>query len=138
VNRIADYALIGDCHSAALVGARRRNRLGLLPPLRLPAVFVVFSMRSVAGVSRSCRPMSGNSPGIPRRHERLVTTSGAPAVSSSLPDCMPVSALDPAEPTEGPLYHSDSAPLRCRGGAVDISATVAPRFEYGSSCRASS
>ena len=54
--RIEDYALIGDLQTAALVGARRLDRLVLLPPLRLGRV--------LRRASRDARTAAGSSPPI--------------------------------------------------------------------------
>ena len=51
-SRIEDYALIGDCQTAALVGTRRVDRLALLPALRLGGL-----LRRPAGDPRA-RPLA--------------------------------------------------------------------------------
>jgi GH15 family glucan-1,4-alpha-glucosidase len=132
VNRIADYALIGDCHSAALVGRDGAIDWACFPRFDSPAVF--------------CRLLDGERGGmfevVPadvRETRRaylddtnvLVTTFECARGALEVTDCMPVSPLDPAEPTKVRSCHSILRRLRCRSGTVDVRATVAPRFEYG-------
>ena len=71
-SRIEDYALIGDCQTAALVGPRRLDRLALPAALRLGRL-----LRRPAGRPRA-RPLAAGPgrrrprrpPPVPRRHAR--------------------------------------------------------------------
>ena len=132
MNRIADYALIGDCHSASLVGRDGAIDWACFPRFDSPAVFCRLldaerggAFEIVPADVRETRRAYLDDTNV------LVTTFGCARGVLELTDCMPVSPLDPAEPTKVRSYHSILRRLRCRGGAVDISATVAPRFEYG-------
>src|SRR5262249_54667365 len=132
VNRIADYALIGDCHSAALVGRDGAIDWACFPRFDSPAVF-----------RRLLAPERGGTfevvPADVRQARRaylddtnvLVTTFECARGTLEVTDCMPVSPLDPGEPTRVRSCHSILRRLCCRSGTVDVRATVAPRFEYG-------
>ena len=65
--RIEDYALIGDCETAALVGARRLDRLAVLAALRLRRVF-----RGAAGQARE-RPLADRAATTPTARSRGAT-----------------------------------------------------------------
>jgi GH15 family glucan-1,4-alpha-glucosidase len=100
VNRIADYALIGDCHSAALVGRDGSVDWACFPRFDSPAVFcrLLDDERGGAFVL---------SPKVTERVRRaylqdtnvLVTTFAGPDGVVELTDCMPVAPLDSGNPT---------------------------------------
>jgi len=132
VNRIADYALIGDCHSAALVGRDGAIDWACFPRFDSPAVFCRLldaerggTFEIVPADARETRRAYLDDTNV------LVTTLACAHGVLELTDCMPVSPHDPAEPTKVRSCHSILRRLRCRSGTVDVRATVAPRFEYG-------
>ncbi len=132
MNRIGDYALIGDCHSAALVGRDGAIDWACFPRFDSPAVFCrlldaagggTFTVTPARGRSTSRAYLDGTNV--------LVTTFHCDGGAFELTDCMPVSPLDPAEPTRVRSHHALLRRLRCDAGEVEVTVRVAPRFEYG-------
>ena len=130
-NAIADYALIGDCHSNALVGSNGSIDWACFPRPDSPAVFCHllddqhggnFAVR-VAGASVTRRY-------LPRTNV-LETTWTAPDGVLVVTDCMPVAPFDPAHPAGVRARRSILRRLACRSGAVTAQVRVTPRFEYG-------
>ena len=73
VGRIEDYALIGDTHTAALVGQRRLDRLAVPAALRLRrrASPPCSATPTTTGAGSSPRPAASSaSSAVPRRHAR--------------------------------------------------------------------
>ncbi len=131
-NRIGDYALIGDCHSAALVGCDGAIDWACFPRFDSPAVFCRLldaacggSFRIVPDTCRGTRRAYLDGTNV------LVTTFACDGGTLEATDCMPVSPLDPAEPTRVRSHHAILRRLRCTQGAVAVTLRVAPRFEYG-------
>jgi GH15 family glucan-1,4-alpha-glucosidase len=132
VNRIADFALIGDCHSAALVGRDGSVEWACFPRFDSPAAF-----------GRILDPERGGAfevaPEMVRSRTRhyledtnvLVTIFECDGGVLELTDCMPVEPLDPSEPTEVRSHHSILRRLRCVDGRVSVRVSISPRFEYG-------
>jgi GH15 family glucan-1,4-alpha-glucosidase len=131
VQRIGDYALLGDCHSAALVGRNGSIDWACFPSFDSPALF-----------SRILDANRGGSFGVApegRFHSTrqyledtnvLVTTFSTPTGVLELTDCMPVRpglAYDLRAGTP----HAILRRLRCLSGEVTARVVVAPRFEYG-------
>jgi GH15 family glucan-1,4-alpha-glucosidase len=132
MNRIGDYALIGDCHSSALVGRDGSIDWACFPRFDSPAVF--------------CRILDARTGGAfaltpdEVRHVRraymddtnvLVTEFTCAGGKLELTDCMPVSPLDPDEPTKVTACHAILRRVRCTDGSVAVRLVLAPRFEYG-------
>ncbi len=130
-NRIGDYAIIGDCHSAALVGRDGSIDWACFPRFDAPAVF--------------CRLLDGESGGsfsvipddVTSSHRRyvdgtnvLVTTFECSSGVLELTDCMPLECEN-MSPHELRAQHSLLRRVRCVEGAVTVAVSVAPRFEYG-------
>jgi GH15 family glucan-1,4-alpha-glucosidase len=132
MNRIADYALIGDCHSAALVGRDGSINWACFPRFDSPAVFCAildaraggswsFSAPDAAEVARAYLPDTNV----------LVTTFTTPGGVLELTDCMPVERTDPGEPRGVKARAAIMRRARCTAGAVEARVRLAPRFEYG-------
>jgi GH15 family glucan-1,4-alpha-glucosidase len=101
VNRVGDYGLIGDCHSAALVGRDGSIDWACFPRFDSPALLSAIldaqrggSFTIEAGQVREVRRAYVDDTNV------LVTTLGTANGVIELTDCMPVSPLDPSEPTE--------------------------------------
>ena len=132
MNRIGDYALIGDCHSAALVGRDGSVDWACFPRFDSPAVFCKI-LDAERGGAFSLAP-----PGpyeVARRYEGdtnvLVTTLTTETGVLEVTDCMPVSPLDPSRPTRVASCRSVLRRARCAGGEVEVVLHLWPRFEYG-------
>ncbi|MGH9021501.1 MAG: trehalase-like domain-containing protein, partial [Acidimicrobiia bacterium] len=131
---ISDYALIGDCHSAALV-----SRAGSVDW----CCFHRFDARPVFGrvldwdrggffqisPRRLERTARRYLPGTNVLESRYETSSGALSVI----DCMPVQGRgeDPPAATQPHPHHQLLRMLRCEGGEVDVGIELRPRFDYG-------
>ncbi len=130
-NAIADYALIGDCHTSALVGRDGSIDWLCFPRPDSPAVFCHllddqhggnFAVRvPEASVTRHYLPGTNVLETTWRSHE------GELAVV----DCMPVAPFDPARPAAVQGRRSVLRRLECRAGRVTAQVRVTPRFEYG-------
>jgi GH15 family glucan-1,4-alpha-glucosidase len=133
VNRIGDYALIGDCHSAALVGRDGSVDWACFPRFDSPSVFAKVLDASKGG-SFAIAPA-----GIRAVHRAyvgdtnvLTTTFECATGVVELTDCMPVERSDPDDPRAVKPHHSILRRARCLDGEVDVHVKVDPRFEYGS------
>ena len=131
-NRIADYALIGDCHSAALVGRDGSIDWACFPRFDSPAVFTKLldeedggAFRVAPRTVRDCtrKYMPGTNV--------LVTTFVCDGGVLELTDCMPVEAhLD--DPHHVVSHAAILRRARCTEGTVEVGVRIDPRFEYGS------
>lgn len=130
MRRIGDYALLGDCHSAALVARDGSLDWACFPRFDSPSVFGAILDVDHGGAFL----VAPESPvGSRRRYVEdtnvLVTTFETPEGELELTDCMPVRWSD--EPDRPESHHAILRRARCRGGPVPLRAVVAPRFEYG-------
>lgn len=126
---IADYALLSDCHSAALVSRAgsidwccfhrfdARPVFGRLLDWRRGGYFSL-APAGFAEVSRRYRP------GTNLLETTFTTASG----TLLLTDCIPVHERD--DETLQP-YHQLIRIARCVDGSVDVVCDVSPRFDYG-------
>ena len=120
MNRIGDYALLGDCHSAALVGKDGSIDWACFPRFDSPAVF--------------CKVLDADKGGafavLPHGVEQirrayiedtnvLVTVFECTTGVIEVTDCMPLGA------------HAILRRVRCLDGEADVDIVVEPRFEYG-------
>jgi GH15 family glucan-1,4-alpha-glucosidase len=129
--RIDDYALLGDCHSAALVGRDGSIDWACFPRFDSPAVFCRILDQRRGGSFRV-------SPEDPFQSTRrylddtnvLVTTFTTPDGVLEVTDCMPV-RMDPARGSRVGTRHALLRRVRCVAGRVLARMVVAPRFEYG-------
>jgi GH15 family glucan-1,4-alpha-glucosidase len=124
VNRIEDYALIGDCHSAALVGRDGAIDWGCFPRFDSPSVFAKV-LDAARGGHFTVAPYGGG-PSTSRAYmpdtNVLVTTFQTPSGVLELTDFMATSVHQ---------HHTIVRRARCIGGSIDVEMTCAPRFEYG-------
>ena len=135
MNRIGDYAMIGDCHSLALVGRDGSIDWLCFPRFDSPSVFARsldqraghfrVSPAASCGATRSVRRTYLPSTNV------LVTTFVTDTGELEVTDCMPVRPFDPARPTAVDNHSSVLRRVRCTGGRVQASIELRPRFEYG-------
>ncbi|HVL33342.1 MAG TPA: glycoside hydrolase family 15 protein [Actinomycetota bacterium] len=129
MNRIADYALIGDCHSAALVGLDGSIDWACFPRFDSPSVFARILDARRGG---SFRVAAAGAREITRAYEHdtnvLVTTFTSDTGRLELTDFMPVVSAGASIGT----LHSIIRRARAIEGVVTVEMTLDPRFEYGS------
>lgn len=133
MNGIGDYALIGDCHSAALVGRDGSIDWACFPCFDSPSVFCAILDARRGG------SWSVNAPAALRTTRAyvpdtnvLVTTSTTSTGVLEVTDCMPVERSDPGEPRRVKAHAAIMRRVRCAEGEVEARVHLAPRFEYGS------
>jgi GH15 family glucan-1,4-alpha-glucosidase len=133
MNGIGDYAMIGDCHSMALVGPDGSIDWCCFPRFDSPSVFASVLDRDRGGYFRV---MPGENV---RKVERmylpatnvLETTFDTDSGRLELTDCMPVGRFDPARPAAVESRHSLLRRVRCIEGRASAEITIEPRYEYG-------
>ncbi len=132
MNRIGDYALLGDCHSTALVGRDGSVDWACFPRHDAPAVFSRI-LDADRGGFFSVAPDDDSQtrraylPGT----NVLVTTLRTPTGVLEVADCMPVEA-DVSDPRRLHPRHAILRRIRCTEGSVTATLAVEPRFDYGS------
>jgi GH15 family glucan-1,4-alpha-glucosidase len=132
VNRIADYALIGDCHSCALVGRDGRIEWACFPRFDSPAVFcAMLDERDGGAWSITARSIRHSSRAYVPDTNVLVTTFITATGRVEITDCMPMEREDRGEPRRTRWHASIMRRVRCTAGTVDVDVELAPRFEYG-------
>jgi GH15 family glucan-1,4-alpha-glucosidase len=132
VNRIGDYAMIGDCHSLALVGLDGSIDWLCFPRFDSPSVFArsldedaghfrVAPLDVATEVRRTYLPATNV----------LETTFATRSGVLELTDCMPVRPFDQSAPTAVENFASVLRRVRCVDGRVSVAVDFRPRFEYG-------
>jgi len=133
-NTIRDYALIGDCHSSALVGRDGSIDWLCFPRPDSPAVFCHL-LDAEHGGNFAVRMGGQPPPAVERRYlgdtNVLVTVFSTPDGELEVTDCMPVGPFDPVRPAEVTTTHSVLRRARCLRGRVVAQVRITPRFEYG-------
>ncbi|MDQ6650184.1 MAG: glycoside hydrolase family 15 protein, partial [Actinomycetota bacterium] len=128
---IADHALIGDCHSSALIDKAGSVSWACFPRFDSPSVFCRI-LDEERGGSFDVRPHDVTS--ICRAYldgtNVLVTTFTCAQGVLEVTDCMPVQATGPT-PGEVRPCASILRRLRCTDGTVSVDVSLTPRFEYG-------
>ena len=133
MNRIGDYALIGDCHSAALVGRDGSIDWACFPRFDSPSVFAaVLDPEKGGAFAVNPRRVRETRRSYLDDTNVLVTTFVCESGVLELVDCMPVERSDPDDPRDVRPHHSILRRARCLEGTVEASVRVDPRFEYGS------
>src|SRR3970040_1782926 len=99
MNRIGDYALLGDCHSAALVGRDGSIDWACFPRFDSPAILCAALDAERGGSWSMTAPRA---PPVSRAYlpgtNVLVTSFTTPTGTLEVTDCMPVEHTDPGEP----------------------------------------
>jgi GH15 family glucan-1,4-alpha-glucosidase len=132
MRRIADYALLGDCHSAALVGKDGSIDWACFPRFDSPAVFCRILDRRKGGsfgVAPEGRFHSSRS--YLEDTNVLVTTFHTSRGVLEVVDCMPVFPGGGASGTHVGTRHALLRRIRCLSGEVMVRVVLTPRFEYG-------
>ncbi len=132
VNRIGDYAMIGDCHSLALVGRDGSVDWACFPRFDAPSVFARM-LDEQRGGHFLVRPV-GRALATSRRYvdgtNVLVTTFTTATGTLEVTDCMPVEPFDPKDPTSVRAHHAILRRAQCTDGTVGVRLELRPRFEY--------
>jgi GH15 family glucan-1,4-alpha-glucosidase len=135
---IGDYALIGDCHSAALVSRDGSIDWCCLPRFDSGTAFARLLDRDRGGFCAITPTADG-----PWEHARryledtlvVETTLNGPDGEARMTDCFLVSeAAEGAKGAEGDLARAERRILRVIEGvrgAVEFELRIAPRFDYG-------
>jgi len=135
VNRISDYALIGDCHSSALVGRDGSIDWATFPRFDSPSTFAKI-LDAEHGGAFAVTP--GDVVSVERAYLEdtnvLVTTFRCAEGELELTDCMPVERSDPDDPRAVRPHHAIMRRVRCLSGTVTVAVRIDPRFEYASFC----
>jgi GH15 family glucan-1,4-alpha-glucosidase len=128
--QIGEYALIGDCRTAALVSRDGSIDWACFPRFDSPSTFARILDEARGG---SFRVVPSAYDEIERRYlddtNVLVTTFRGEAGVLEVVDCMPVDEDGTAG--DGTVFSSILRRLRCVEGTVDVGVAIAPRFEYG-------
>src|SRR4051812_24385164 len=131
MNFIADYALLGDGHSAALVGRDGSIDWACFPHFDSPSVFCKIldadrggSFRVVPAGLRSAHRAYLEDTNV------LCTRFDCEGGILELTDCMPVERYVASRPTLLVASRSILRRLRCQGGHLRVEVTLEPRFEY--------
>ncbi|MBJ6764630.1 glycoside hydrolase family 15 protein [Myxococcaceae bacterium JPH2] len=131
MRRITDYALLGDCHSAALVGRDGSIDWACFPRFDSPAVFCrILDPRHGGSFGVAPEGRFQSTRGYVEDTNVLVTTFTTPRGVLELTDCMPVYPGGGMGTHVG-TRHALLRRVRCLRGAVRVRCVVAPRFEYG-------
>jgi len=130
-NAIRDYALIGDCHTSALVGRDGSIDWLCFPRPDAPAIFSHI-LDDQHGGNFAVRVPDAS---VARRYipdtNVLVTSWSGSEGELEVTDCMPVSSFDPQMPARVRARGSVLRRIRCLSGRVTAQVRVTPRFEYG-------
>ena len=132
MNRIGDFALIGDCHTVALVGRDGRIEWACFPRFDSPAAFCAMLDDQRGGAwSITAKDTTQTSRAYLPGTNVLVTTFVTPTGTLELTDCMPVERSDPGAPRRTQGHAAIMRRVKCTAGTVEVVVELAPRFEYG-------
>jgi GH15 family glucan-1,4-alpha-glucosidase len=128
---IADYALIGDCHAAALVSREGSIDWCCLPRFDSGACFARLLDRDRGGFCE-VRPEVDSSPPPSRSYMDgtlvLVTKFNAPGGHACVIDCVTIADPESRRPRH---WRELVRIIEGERGTFDFRVTVAPRFDYG-------
>jgi GH15 family glucan-1,4-alpha-glucosidase len=132
LNKIGDYALIGDCHSAALVGRDGSIDWACFPRFDSCSVFARI-LDAERGGTFAILPSAVRSTSRAYIADTnvLVTTFECDGGEIQVTDCMPVEHFDSSRPAKVRGFNCILRKIECTAGEVEIGVHVAPRFEYG-------
>src|SRR5438445_3826417 len=127
VQEISDYALIGDCHTTALVGINGSIDWLCFPRPDSPSVFTHL-LDDQHGGNFAVR-VDGAQPtrGYVEGTNVLETTWRSDNGELTVVDCMPIQMDDNGRPLP---VHGVLRRLECTSGRVTTQIRVTPRFEY--------
>ena len=125
---LGDYALIGDCHSAALVSRSGSIDWCCMPRMDAGSLFGRLLDWDRGGSFEIA--LAGGGHLESRRYVDgtlvLETSLAGPGGSGTLTDCMPVTG-DRGERQQAHLVRV----VECTSGVLEVDALIAPRFDYG-------
>jgi len=131
--RISDYAIIGDCHTVALVG--RDASIDWWCPTRFDAASVFARILDPYGGHCSIRvdhQRASSRMYVPDTNV-LTTVLSNDDGDLEVTDCMPVAAFDPANPAAVTTDHCILRRMRCLSGHVEATIQFSPRPDYARS-----
>ena len=130
---IADYGLLSDCHSAALVARDGSVDWCSMHRFDDAPVFARILDRERGGFFQvSPRDVTSSHRRYLPETNVLETTFETPTGRLTVTDAMAVAPTsDAASGTHVDPYHQLLRRVRCTDGAVDVEVTFEPRFEYG-------
>ena len=132
MNRIEDYALVGDCHSVALVGRDGSIDWCCFPRMDSPAVFAKILDADRGGSFQiGARGATGTEREYVTDTNVLVTRHVSATGALEVTDCMPTGRFDAQAPGRVSCTHSILRRLRAVSGPVEAELLLDPRFEYG-------
>jgi GH15 family glucan-1,4-alpha-glucosidase len=132
VRPIADYALLGDCHSAALVARDGSIDWACFPRFDSPALFCrILDVERGGTFGVSAEGTLSAERAYLEESNVLATRFETPTGRLELTDCMPVEPFDPQRPARVATRHALLRRVRCLEGEVTAQVVIAPRFEYG-------
>ena len=135
MNKIGDYALIGDCHSAALVGKDGSIDWACFPRFDSPAVFSkLLDAAQGGGFAITPKGVEEVTRAYVDGTNVLVTRFRCADGVLELTDCMPVEEAEPGNPVGIVTHHAIMRRARCVEGSVEVDLLIDPRFEYASCC----
>ena len=135
MNTIGDYALIGDCHSAALVGKDGSIDWACFPRFDSTALFSkILDAEQGGAFAITPRNIRGVGRAYVEGTNVLITTFECAEGVFELTDCMPVERADHENPLQVTTHHSIMRRARCVSGSVEVDVKIDPRFEYASCC----
>jgi GH15 family glucan-1,4-alpha-glucosidase len=130
VGRIGDYALIGDCHTVALVG--RDASIDWWCPLRFDAPSVFARILDPEGGHCAIRidDQRASSRSYVPDTNVLTTVLSNDDGDLEITDCMPVAAFDSEDPAAVTTANCILRRLRCLSGHVEASIEVVLKPDY--------
>ena len=132
--RISDYAIIGDCRSAALVANTGSIEWLCWPRFDSPSIFAAILDRQRGGFWKICPSGAENAP-YRRTYAPgtnvLCTTFESATGTAILTDLMPVESERAKRLVLTP-YHELIRHLECTRGEINIELDFYPRADYGS------
>ena len=129
--RIGDYALIGDCHTVALVG--RDGSIDWWCPQRFdaPSVFARILDPAAGHCSIRIDGQRASTRSYVQDTNVLTTVLTNDDGSVEITDCMPVDRFDADRPAAVTTQHCILRRVRCLSGHVSVDVASIPRPDYG-------
>jgi GH15 family glucan-1,4-alpha-glucosidase len=131
VGRIGDYALIGDCHTVALVG--RDASIDWWCPGRFdaPSAFARILDPDAGHAAITIDNRRSSSRSYVQDTNVVTTVLSCDDGDLEVTDCMPVAAFDAENPAAVTTAHCILRRLRCLSGHVTVTVDVQPKPDYG-------
>ncbi|HVT79006.1 MAG TPA: glycoside hydrolase family 15 protein [Acidimicrobiales bacterium] len=129
--RIGDYALIGDCHTVALVS--RDASIDWWCPRRFdaPSAFARILDPAAGHCAIRVDGLRSSSRSYVQDTNVLTTVLSSDDGDVEVTDCMPVANYDPENPAAVTTRHCILRRVRCLSGQVRVAVESVPRPDYG-------